>query len=166
MKKLITIVLLLTFVLSFAGCSSTIKGTEELIEKAREELPVSNADTIALKYAGLCGRDDKALIWFVSGNAYQAHYYLPIEFRVAGKDEYTFVQSYKPVERGMDIAVLEWKGGYSFIINNPNCVAVRITDDSGTHETAIEKSAYPYVFYHALLPTEYVFIGKDGNEMK
>ena len=165
MKKLTIMFIALVFVLALAGCSATISGTEELIVKAREELPVSDADTIELRYAGLCGKDDEALIWFVSGNEYQAHYYLPIGFNVVGENEYTFIQSYKAVDRAMDIAVLEWNGGYSFIINNPNCVAVKIADNSGTHEITIEKDAYPYVFYNNLLPSEYVFLDKDGNEI-
>ena len=120
MKRLTALFLVAVCVLALVGCSSTISGTEELIAKAREELPVSDADTIELQYAGLCGKDDAALVWFVSGNEYQAHYYLPIEFNVVGENEYTFVRSYKPIERGMDIAALEWKDGYSFLINNPN----------------------------------------------
>ncbi len=165
MKKLITVFIALAFGLALVGCSATISGTEELISKAREELPVSDSDTIELQYAGLCGKDGKALIWFVSGNEHQAHYYLPIEFNVVGENEYTFSQSFKAVERAMDIAVLEWNGGYSFIINNPNCVTVKITDNSGTHETTIEKDSYPYVFYNNLIPSEYVFLDKDGNEI-
>lgn len=165
MKKILAIVLALTCLLGLVGCSAKIRGTDELIEKAREELPVSDADTIELHYAGLCGKDDEALIWFVSGNEYQAHYYLPIAFKVVGENEYTFIQSYNPMERGMDMAVLQWNGGYSFIINNPSCVAVRITDNSGTKDVAIEKDAYPYMFYNELLPSEYVFLDKDGNEL-
>jgi hypothetical protein len=165
MKKIVMLLLALLCILALVGCSSVISGTEGLIEKAREELPVSDADTIDLNYAGLCEKDDSALIWFVSGNEYQAHYYLPMECDVVGKDEYTFVRTYTPIERGVDIVVLEWKSGYSFLINNPNCVAVKITDNAGTREIPIAKGAYPYVFYNKLLPSEYVFLGKDGNEL-
>ena len=147
------------------GSGKTYKGTDALIAKAREELPISDADTIELQYAGLCGKDDEALIWFVSGSEYQAHYYLPIGFNVVGKDEYTFIRSFKPMEPAMDIAVLQWKDGYSFIINNPKCAAIKITDNSGTREHTIEKPAYPYVFYTDLIPSEYVFLDKNGNKI-
>ena len=159
-------VLVISAVLFFGNDSSKIyKGTDALISKAREELPVSDADTIELQYAGLCGKEDEVLIWFISGNEYQTHYYLPIGFNVVGEDEYTFIRTFKPVERAIDIAVLQWKGGYSFIINNPKCVAIEITDNSGTHKISIEKGTYPYVFYNNLLPSEYAFLDKDGNEI-
>lgn len=165
MRKMMSILFIFILAFSFAGCQKTIKGTNELIEKAREEIPISDADTIEIKYAGVLGKDDAALIWFISGSEYQAHYYLPMECNVVGKDEYTFVRTYKPMERGEDIAVLEWKDGYSFLINNPNCSTVKITDKTGTHEIAIEKDSYPYLIYNELIPSEYIFLDADGNEL-
>ena len=165
MKKLITAFLALVCVLTMVGCQKTYKGVDELVEKAREELPVAEADTINLQYVGMCARDDEALIWFISGNEYQAHYYLPISFKIVDRNTYTFLHTHKPLDRGTDIAVLQWNGGYSFLINNPNCAAVRITDNSGTREEILEKDAYPYVFYNTLLPSEYVFLDEDGNEI-
>ena len=147
------------------GSSRTYHGTNELIKKARKEIPIADADKIEIQYAGMSVKDDMALVWFVSGNEYQAHYYLPIGFNIVGDDEYTFFHTYKPLDRGQDIAVLQWCNGYSFIINNPKCVAVRITDNSGIHEEHIKKDSYPYVFYNKLLPSEYVFLDKDGNEV-
>ncbi|MGD9566812.1 MAG: hypothetical protein AB7V48_00570 [Sedimentibacter sp.] len=165
MKKMMSILFIFILTFSLAGCQKTIKGTDELIEKAREEIPVSDADTIKMKYAGVVGKDDTALIWFVSGSEYQANYYLPMECNVVGKDEYTFVCTYKPMERGEDIAVLEWKDGYCFLINNPNCSTVKITDNTGTHEIDIVKDSYPYLFYNELIPSEYIFLDADGNEL-
>ena len=136
-----------------------------MIEKAREEIPVSDADTIEMQYAGLCGNDDTVLIWFISGNEYQKHYYLPMECNVVGKDEYTFVRTFKPMERGEDIVVLQWKSGYCFLINNTDCSTVEITDNSGTREIDIEKDTYPYIVFNELVPTEYLFLDADGNEL-
>ena len=166
MKKIISAILLCVLCVSVTGCSKTYHGTDELIEKARKEIPIADADRIEIQYAGMSERGDMVLAWFVSGNEYQAHYYLPIGFNIVGDEEYTFFHTYKPLERGQDIAVLQWRDGYSFIINNPKCVTVRITDNSGTHEEHIEKDAYPYVFYNKLLPSEYVFLDKDGNEIR
>lgn len=163
MKKVISVLAAVMIVLSFAACDKTLKGTDALIETAREHIPVADAENIDIKYAGLCARDDSALIWLVSGNEYQAHYYLPMECTVVGDNEYTFERVCKPLERGQDIAVLMWKGGYAFVINNPKCKSVRITDNSGTHEQKIEKDAYPYVFYNSLIPSEYEFLDENGN---
>lgn len=118
-----------------------------------------------MQYGGMCTVDDAALVWFISGNQYQTHYYLPMEVEIKGEAEYAYVRTYKPMSPFMDIAVLNWNRGYAFIVNNPNCVSVKITDEAGTHEEMIEKDAYPYVFYCSSVPSEYVFIDAEGNEL-
>lgn len=166
MKKLTALtVLIICLLLSVCGCQQTIKGTNALIEKAREEIPLADAENLEITYAGLCAKDDLALIWFISGNEYQAHYYLPMECVIVGDNEYTFERTYKPMDRGRDIAVLQWNGGYAFLINNPDCSTVRITDNTGTRDIAIEKEAYPYIFYSSLIPSEYLFLDAEGNEI-
>ena len=160
MKK-IFIFLMICFIV--CGCGKTMKGTNALIEKAQEEMLVSD---VLINYAGLCAKEDDALIWFVSGNENQAHTYLPMECKIVGKDEYTFVRSYKPLDRGMDIVVLEWKGGYAFLVNNPNCKTIRIVDNLSTKDISIDKDCYPFVYYyHDLIPLEYQFLDENGNEL-
>ena len=166
MKKACALLLVICLLFALSGCQKVMNGTDDLIEKAREIIPVADAENIEITYAGLIGDDEDALIWFVSGNEYQAHYYLPMECTVVGKDEYTFERVYKPVERGLDIVVLEWQGGYSFLVNNPNCKTIRITDNSGIQDIAIEKDVYPFVYYNDLLPSEYLFLDAEGNEIQ
>lgn len=165
MKKAIMFVLVLCMAFSLCGCQKTLKGTDALIEKARKEIPIANAANTDIAYVGLCGKDNLALIWFVSGNEYQAHYYLPMECTVVGENEYTFERICKPLERGMDIAVLQWQNGYSFLVNNPACKTIQITDDSGTQAIAIEKDAYPFIYYNEQIPSEYYFLDAEGNEI-
>ena len=55
----------------------------------------------------LCREEDKVLIWFVLGNEYPTHDYLPMKCIVVGKDTYRFNQIFKPIEFGTDIAVLQ-----------------------------------------------------------
>ena len=140
------------------------KNNEELIQDINE-IAISEADTIEIQFAGMCGNGDKAIAWFVSGNEYQSHYYLPMEIEIKGNAaNYSFVRTYKPIDRGMDIAVLGWEGGYCFLINNPKCVEVEIYDNDGSlHRVPIEKDEYPYLFYWEEIPSEYSFIDKDGN---
>lgn len=167
MKKVITIALVCLLCFSLVGCAKTYIGTDELIEKARKEIPISDADTIDMQYAGMCIIDDKALAWFISGNEYQSHYYLPMEVEVKGGDEYAFVRSYMPMDgRGEDIAILNWNEGYAFVINNPKCAKVKITGDKGIHEENVDKGAYPYVFYYPSILSEYVFLDAEGNEQQ
>ena len=88
--------IILIFLLCFGlvGCSKTYHGIDELIEKAREEFPISNADTVDIQYAGMCGEDNKALAWFISGDEYQVHHYLPMEIEIKGNGaNYTFIHT-------------------------------------------------------------------------
>ncbi len=171
MKRIISILLLCVLCCSLTGCSKTYHGIDELMEKAREELPIADADTVEMQYVGMSCTGEEAIAWFISGNEYQAHYYLPMEIKIKGDGaNYTFVRTYKPIDCGRDIAALQWNSSYSFLINNPDCAALKITDDQGTREIAIEKDTYPYVFGYSidqLLSSnfEYVFLDKDGNEI-
>lgn len=165
MKKSPSLVLVLLLCTVLTGCTKTYSGIDTLTEKAREELPIADADTVVLQYAGMSVVDDAALVWFISGDEFQAHTYLPMEVALKGKDRYAFVQTYKPVDGPKDIAVLSWKRGLSFVINNTACASVRLTTASGTQEEIIEDNAYPYVFYCPELPSEYVFLDADGNEL-
>lgn len=165
MKKLIIFTLILSLAFTLCGCQKTLDGTDELIEKAREEIPIADAENTDIVYAGLCAKDEAALIWFISGNEYQAHYYLPMECKIVGKNSYTFERIYKPLERGEDIVVLLWKSGYAFLVNNPDCKMIRLTDETGVHEINIEKDAYPYIHYSEVVPSEYLFLDAEGNEI-
>ena len=165
MKRIIASILALSMAIAMCGCQKTLKGTDALIEKAREEIPVADAENIDIAYAGLCGKEDSALIWFVSGNEYQAHYYLPMECKIVGKDAYTFVHEHKPIDRGTDIVALQWNGGYAFLVNNPKCTTIRIIDITGTHDISIKEGTYPFVYYNELLPSEYYFLDAEGKEI-
>lgn len=166
MRKLFAVCLVLACVFGISSCQKTLKGTDALIEKAREEIAVADAENIDIAYAGMCSKDDLALIWFISGNEHQAHYYLPMECTIVGDNEYIFERICNPMERGMDIAVLQWQGGYSFLVNNPNCETIRITDNTGTKDISIEKDVYPFIYYSNLLPSEYVFLDAEGTELQ
>lgn len=167
MKKSITLILLLILVLALVGCSSTLTAPDELIEKAREEIPISDAESIDIQIVGSTEKEDgNALIWFMSGNEYQAHYYLPMECVLKDSGKYEFIRVGKPFERGTDIVIYEWQGGYAFLVNNENCKSVQITDNKGTHTVEItEEKTYPFTFYQEVIPLEYSFLDASGNEL-
>ena len=170
MKKLIALVLALVCVLGLAGCSAKVyKGTDELMEKARKEIPISDSDTIDMQYAGMCGVDNKAIAWFISGNEYQSHYYLPLEIAIKeNRAEYIFVHTHKPMmDRADNVAIVNWNQGYAFLINNPEIAAVQMTLPNGDMvEEVIQKGTIPYTFYVPFIPSEYVFIDVEGNEVQ
>ena len=127
-------------------------------------IPISDADTIDISYGGLVAKDGSALIWFISGNEYQAHYYLPMECRVAGENEYVFERTYKPTEPAADIAALQWQRGCVFLINNPDCKLLRIVDAEGIHDIATDK-ACPFIYFHHTIGAEYLFLDSKGKEI-
>ncbi len=168
MKRILSAILISLLCLSLVGCSKTYHGTDELIEKARKEIPISEAETTDIVYAGITGKENKAIAWFISGNEYQAHYYLPMEVELKGNGaNYSFVRTYKPMDDNVkDVAILNWNRGYSFLINNPEVAKVKIALDNGeTIEEIIGKDTIPYVFYVDTIPTEYVFFDTEGNEI-
>lgn len=166
MKKTLSAVLVLFFLLSLTGCQKKIEGTDGLIEKAREVIPVADSDIIEMQYVGMHTKGNVMLAWFISGNEYQAHYYLPMECEVIGEDEYVFNRIYDPLSRGgEDDYVLQWEGGYSFIVNNPKCRTLKITDSNSTKEINIDENAYPFIYYNELLPTAYAFLDAQGNKL-
>ena len=166
MKKVLLFLSLMCCCFALLGCQNTIKGTDALIGKAREVIPVSDAETIDLEYVGMIANNEYALLWFVSGNEFQSHYYLPMECKIVGKDEYVFERIYEPMDRGQDIVVLEWLNGYAFLVNNPKCKTVRVVDNNGTRDYVIEKDVYPFIFYNSQIPSKYVFLDEIGNEIK
>lgn len=167
MKKILTILCFVIIAASFSACSGTMKGADQLIKKAREEIPVSESGTIDIEYAGAYTKDKAALLWFISGNEYQAHYYLPMECEIVGEDEYKFVHSYKPIQRSADIAALQWKDGYCFLVNNPSCTAIQLTDSEGNTEIIeIGKGAYPFIYGYEGIPAEYLFLDANGDSIE
>ena len=58
MKKIFALLLVSCLLFSLSGCQKVMKGTDDLIEKAREIIPVADAENIEITYAGLrCFQD-------------------------------------------------------------------------------------------------------------
>ena len=169
MKRIVGVILLCMLCMSVTGCAKTYHGTDELIEKARKEIPIVEADNTEIQYAGMCGEDNKAIAWFISGNEYQAHYYLPMEIEIKGNGaNYTFVRTYKPMDdRARDVAILNWNSGYAFLINNPQIAKVQIVLENGEIiEESVKDGIIPYTFFVDTIPTEYAFLDSEGNEIQ
>ena len=147
----------------YAVQSSKIIGEDGLIAKARKEIKnLAEVETIDMTIAGKSTiENNKHLFWIITGNEYQMHRYIPIEFTEIEKDRYKFVHKYSALERGQDICVLMWHDGYSFIVNNPNCKSISILGYAG--ETQVTVDQIPFVYYYPGLPSEYSFFDEDGN---
>lgn len=158
MKKLLFTILASVLLLSSCG---KMKTTDDLIKKARKEIPISDAENTDISFAGKCQNDSYSLLWFISGNEYRSHYYLPMEC-IEANGSYEFKQTFKPIDCGKDIAALQWHG-YAFIINNKDCKTLKITDSGGVHN--IEVSEYPFIWYNEDIPSEYLFLDENNNDI-
>lgn len=147
MKKIILIFLSFVSIVVLCACNRTVTGYDGLVEKAREEINISDADTIEIIIGGTTDTGRRSLVWFITGNQYQAHGYFPMEFEIAKSDnsKYTFIKAYKALDRGTDISVYPWNDGYSFLIKNENCKTLKITEADGSTES-IEVTVCPFVF--------------------
>ena len=167
MKKLLCTVLILTFLIGLSACSpNPYRGTDALLQKARQELPLADAKTIDLTYAGMCGAGDTAIAWFIAGNAYQARYYLPLEVEVKpGRAEYVYLHTHKPLtDRAQDVAIVILSQGYAFLIHNPAITSVKMTMPGGEiYEETIPTDDLPYAFFVPFAPEEYSFLDAQGN---
>lgn len=141
------------------GYEAHYYGTDALIQKAQQELDTD----LEVHYAAMAAADDSALVWFYTGKEYQAHTYCVMECNIVDKNEYTFVRMHNPLMRGQDVAVLQWKGGYCYFINNPECTTLRFTDEYGIHD--VEIAGCPYVEYRSIKPAECYFLDAEGNEV-
>ena len=114
------VILALLIVFSLSGCGGKIVGEQGLIDKARDEINIADANTIDIEIAGVSEVDDNMLFWFVTGNEYQKHGYYPIAFHRVGEDQYEFVHTHKALDRPNEIYVVQWNYGYSILVNNEN----------------------------------------------
>ena len=157
--------------ITFAGCEHALSGNDDLIEKAKEEMRISDAENIEIEYAGLVVKEGKALIWFIAGNEYSDKTYHAMECEVINdkgkQNKFKFIRMSSVIDdRGEDIAICNWQGGYCFLINNENCNELVIKTDKETVYN-IKKDGCPYIEYIDPFTTvEYMFYDDCGNEIK
>lgn len=151
--------LLVLLALLLTGCASVMDSESAYIAKARQVIPVSDAETIDIRYAGAVEREGKALLWCISGGEYQAHTVLPMECSVADGG-YRFERAAKPVGMAADAAYVRWQGGVCFCIDNADCALLRIADENGTRDVEID--TLPKLIYNETVPSEFVLLDADG----
>lgn len=166
MKRPLSALLLLLFLLSLCGCTGTYRATD-LDQLAREEFPVSDKDALQVRSAGATATNGKVLFWYISEFENNTRYYLALECEEVGEDRYRFIQARSPITAGADIACVPFESGYSILVNNPDCVCIRYTDSAGhTWDEEIPPDSYPYIAYETEDHTSRIqFLDKDGNEI-
>ena len=139
-------------------CVNGMDTTEALIEKAREKFSAGETDEIIL--AGQWVDAPSALFWFIKNG----HTYLLMECTALDDGGYTFERTYQNfTEMCREIYVNVWHSSYVFLINNPDCTAIQVTDRSGTHEVPIAPGSQPFLYCTNGLPQEYHFLDQYGT---
>ncbi|MDF2513952.1 MAG: hypothetical protein K0S04_3818 [Herbinix sp.] len=169
MKKkmilLISCVLLLSLTLLIIdNYRRTASVGEDMIKIARKVIPIADAETIDIQIIASVDKERRSLVYFITGNEYQSHSYFPLEFKVIRGDKYKFLKMYKPMNRGMDISVTNWKDGYVFVVNNDRCKNIQITSADGQVEM-VEVGRLPFFHYFEEIPAEYIFLDSEGNSL-
>ena len=145
--------------------STVIEGDDGLIEKARQEIPIADADTIELVIVGKVTDGDEELVWFKSGNEYQYNRYTPMEFAILGDDKYRFGKTYNPIDRGDRISVVYWHDNFVVLVDNPDCTAIQIIPADGFEEV-IPVEEIPFVYSTCIFSGEYNFVDAEGNILR
>ena len=171
MKKTIALLLVILMAATLVGCRKTLKSDADFIRKAREVMPIENADRAVMQYAGcIRGSSTAALHWVVSGDEHENHTYLPMACeRVGPAWKYTYSRSYQAIICMKDVAMLEWDGRVVFCINNTDVRGMRWTDADGTeHYNSYEQipySAYPFLREYDAGCTAFTFLDAEGSEL-
>lgn len=83
MKK-ISLFFILGFVFILSGCMRSVKTEAEMIDLVREEIPLSDAETVQMQSAGRIDMDDQTLLIIKTGGEYNKHSYFPVVFDKKG----------------------------------------------------------------------------------
>lgn len=159
MKRRSFILMLTIAVIMLSACQKKYNTPYGLYNIICKEANITEAENIT--YAGSNVKDGYALLWYVSGDDIYNLEYIPAECYVTSENKYIFNRIYNPMDRGYNIAVLQWQGGYSFLVNNPECTQIKIRN--GTEIKEIDVTQYPFVYYNNILPNEYDFLDNEGN---
>ncbi len=165
MKKFLCALLIGGILLTLCGCKAEVVGHDGLIEAARKEIPLSGIEDLEILIAGSVDKGDRSLVWFITGNEYQAHGYYPMEFEVDEKqnDHFRFVHAYNAYERGTDMVSYPWEG-YCFLVNNEACKTISLTyEDGRTGEIAVEQ--LPFLYHTSEQVQSYFFLDGEGKAL-
>ncbi|WP_352420385.1 hypothetical protein [Proteiniborus sp.] len=127
--------------MSIVSCNEeTVSTDKEIFDVITKELDtdiyVEIIDTIHL--------EDKLLVFYMTGNEYQAHEYGYAEFDEKN-DGYKFLRTYDMYERGMDLRSAPYKNAYLFVVNNKQCKNIQILQNKS--KSMVEVEDIPFVYF-------------------
>ena len=163
MKKIIIVLLLILILIGgilYNNESTLLRNTDDLINKAREVIPVAEKDTIDITYVDMYVANNEAIHLFYSGNENQDHFYLALQCDIVGENLYRLKKSHIMLERAEDIAIYRDGLNYLFLVNNTDCQTIKVNDKAVT----IPTDKYPFIYYQTQV-NDYTFLDYNGNEL-
>lgn len=144
MKKLIALILSMTFVLALAGCGAcTAKGKEELKEYLAKELEIQQSE---IDYAGEYVDGEDVLVWFVFERN-NRNQYISVSCQLKENNIYRINEVIKSNVYAMDIVHVVWNKHDVWLINNVNCKQIVQKNDADEIVSQIDIGAdeFPYI---------------------
>ncbi len=163
MKRIIIVLLLILILIGsilYNNESTLLRNTDDLINIAREVIPVADKETIDITYVDMYVVNNEAIHLFYSGNENQDHIYLALQCDIVRENLYRLKKSHVMLERAEDIAIYRDGLNYLLLVNNTNCQTINVNDKAVT----IPKDEYPFIYYQTQL-YDYSFLDYNGNEL-
>ena len=159
--KIKIVLMLFAAVISITACQKYYDTPNELYSIICKEMDIEAAD---INYAGFNVKDGSALLWYIAGDDIYNLKYVPVDCYITADDKLIFKHILKPIDRGENIAILQWQGGYSFFINNEKCKKLKVRCGADLKEFDI--SEYPFIYYSETMPNDYELLDENGESLE
>ncbi len=170
MKRSAWLILFLCLPAIFAGCGQIAADEQEMVQIMAQKNGIY--DEASMRAAGTVELGDTMLMLVLTGNDNQGYTFFADEFKHRA-NQYTFIHSYKLIERGINMASLMWADGYVFLSNNESSKNLQIRFPNGKKEDElIAIDSIPFVYYLDLSEAytdndafsfEYYFLNENGE---
>lgn len=154
------------------GHFTTLRTTDDILNKAAKECHIPIAEDSSLSICGSCETDENEhIFWFTTLDSQGENRYQPMHFTEVGENEYKFRHAPKSFFCENDIAYDHYSRGIVYLVNNPDCAT--IVFNAGTeNETSVSVDSVPFIYkYEYTTPdnteSEEIisvqFLDKNGN---
>lgn len=170
MKRIMSVLCVLIFVISLLGCKSTISSSDDMLKTIAEQEHV----TKTLQLIGSIEEGNSVLVAAMSGQLAQEQCYYTAEFYNNQDGTYTFIRMVPLTTCGWQNAFCKWGKGYIFLCNNDNASCLRVTivpSDSEGSMQYINIDKTPWMYFYKLpdidqgYQGEFVFLDGEGDEI-
>lgn len=171
-KKVLAIAVILVVVAALAVLvCNAVKTQDEIADKLRKELLLTEEEAAKLSYVGEYRNDDDSLLWFTIQNGIpHMNRYIAVECRVVADGRYFVKNISDGGSWGPDISHAFFGNKDIILIHNPSCRSVIYATMGGTEVARIDISPddIPYIFEldQPATSTRISFVDAEGNELR